>query len=139
MVLQKTFVFIFAFLIFISFSSKALLAEMGSKAGNRKPSNSTTYAAIAYSKKTGSYGYSTKEKNKLSALRAAKRECRKHANDCKTAAWTKQQCVSLTVDTGSGWGANYGTSRNHARSATLRKCSSYRVNQNCKTLATICQ
>ncbi|MEM7067519.1 MAG: DUF4189 domain-containing protein [Pseudomonadota bacterium] len=118
------------------FGSDITIADSGSKAGNRQ---SPLYAAIAYSKKTGSYGYSTKQTSKAKAIRIAKRECSKHARDCRPAAHTRLACVSLATDAGGGWGGHFGNDKKMASSNAIKKCSSYKHNTDCKTLITICQ
>ena len=128
---------IFTLLFVLVFSLETTLAASGSKAGNRKISKS--FAAISYSKKTGSYGYVTKETSKRGAKRRAKQECGKHASDCRTVAWTNQQCLALATDPSGGYGANWGNSRNHAQTGALRGCRSHRSNKECKLAVTICQ
>ena len=136
MYLARFVMALFVIMLMADLSVANSFAASGSKAGNLK---TPKFAAIAYSKKTGSYGYATNEKSKLSAQRAAKRECQKHARDCKSAAWTRYSCVSLATDPGGGWGAHFGVSRKNAVQRALKKCGSYRNNLQCTTLVTVCQ
>jgi len=127
------------FVIILSFlSAEHAVAASGSKAGNKKP---VTWAAISYSPKTGSYGYATQQDSKRSALKEARRACRKHANDCsrRNTGWTRLACMSLATDPGGGWGMHFGDSKSQARKKALKKCSSYKNNTACKSYVTICQ
>ena len=113
------------------------LATSGSKAGNRQ----NTFIALSFSHKTGSYGYAKNQRCKRKAIQVAKRECRKHANDCTTkhTGWTNNTCMSIATDPRGGWGMGNGSSKRVARKNALRKCSSYKSNKSCKTYFTVCQ
>ncbi|MEL7429205.1 MAG: DUF4189 domain-containing protein [Pseudomonadota bacterium] len=121
-------------------SSFVLLAHAssGSQAGKRKATE-TTYASIAYSKKTGAYGYALNKSSKGEARRVAKSECAKHARDCRSVAWTKLACVSLVTDVGGGYGASFGSNKGIANRDAMKKCSKYPSNKECKPLFAVCQ
>jgi Domain of unknown function (DUF4189) len=79
------------------------------------------YAAIAYSPKTGKWGYGCNYATKAEAIARAKREC--GSKDART-NWCKNAWISLALSDSSpgGWGSAWGETREEAQSASRREC-----------------
>jgi serine/threonine-protein kinase len=80
-----------------------------------------TYAAIAFSPKTGRWGYGNGYPTKADAIARARRECGKR--DAKT-NWCKNSWIALAISNQSrgGWGSAWGETEADARRAALAEC-----------------
>jgi len=79
------------------------------------------YAAIAYSPKTGQYGYGQGYATKGEAIARARRECGR--KDAKT-NWCKNAWIALAISDASpgGWGSAWGETADIARAKSLAEC-----------------
>jgi hypothetical protein len=79
------------------------------------------YAAVAYSPKTGRWGYGANYPTKSEAIARAKRECGK--KDAKT-NWCKNAWIALAISDQSpgGWGSAWGETADAARASARREC-----------------
>ena len=79
------------------------------------------YAAVAYSPKTGRWGYGANYQTKAEAIARAKKECGK--SDAKT-NWCKNAWIALAISDQSpgGWGSAWGETAEAARAAARREC-----------------
>jgi serine/threonine-protein kinase len=79
------------------------------------------YAAVAYSPKTGRWGYGANYPTKSEAIARAKRECGR--SDART-NWCKNAWVALAISDQSpgGWGSSWGETAEAARQGALREC-----------------
>jgi hypothetical protein len=79
------------------------------------------YAAIAYSPKTGRWGYGCNYATKAEAIARAKSECGR--KDART-NWCKNAWISLALSDASpgGWGSAWGETRAEAEAAARREC-----------------
>jgi uncharacterized protein DUF4189 len=79
------------------------------------------YAAIAYSPKTGKWGYGCNYPTKAEAIARAKEEC--GAKDART-NWCKNAWISLALSDQSkgGWGSAWGETRDAAQAASRKEC-----------------
>jgi len=91
------------------------------------------YGAIAYSPRTGSYGYSYDHYTQREAENAAHKACENYARsgDCEALVWFKNACGALAVGD-SGYGSGWGTDRYTAESYAINSCSKY--SGNCKVI-----
>jgi hypothetical protein len=85
-------------------------------------SRSDYYSAIAYSPKTGKYGYSYSYSTLNGARRAALNNCREA--DAKIVVWSKNSYCALAVGK-DGYGTGYGNSAAQARTEALRECAQH--------------
>ena len=79
------------------------------------------FAAIAYSPKTGRWGYGCNYPTKAEAIARAKREC--GSKDART-NWCKNAWIALAIsdDSRGGWGSAWGETRADAQAAARREC-----------------
>ncbi|MEM8854676.1 MAG: DUF4189 domain-containing protein [Devosia sp.] len=96
-----------------------------------------TYGAIAYSSRTGAYGYSYDYSSRGAAERRALRECRKRAGGCVIATWFRNSCGALATAPRGGWGAHWGNNRRQAQRKALRRCRQ-EGNNNCRIAVVTC-
>jgi hypothetical protein len=80
-----------------------------------------TFAAIAYSPKTGRYGYGNGYPTKSQAIARAKREC--GSGNART-NWCKNAWIALAISDGSrgGWGSAWGATADLARDSARAEC-----------------
>ena len=78
-------------------------------------------AAIAYSPKTGRYGWGVNYPNKAEAIARARRECGR--KDART-NWCKNAWIALAVSDQNpgGWGSAWGTTAEEAKEAARKEC-----------------
>ena len=102
-------ILLFLFALVLGFVP-ALHAEDGDK-----------YAAIAYSPKTGKWGYGCNYDTKAEAIARAVEEC--GHKDAKT-NWCKNAWISLAIsdDSKGGWGSAWGETREEAQRAARKEC-----------------
>jgi hypothetical protein len=83
---------------------------------------SHSYGAIAYSRTSGSSGYSYSWSSRSTAESVAMRNCAKYAKDCEVTVWFDHQCAAVSSDTGptAFWGL--GGTISLARAAAQREC-----------------
>ena len=83
--------------------------------------DSDKFAAIAYSPKTGKWGYGCNYPTKAEAIARAKSEC--GAKDART-NWCKNAWISLAIsdDSRGGWGSAWGETREEAQAAARKEC-----------------
>ena len=79
------------------------------------------YAAIAYSPKTGRWGYGCNYPTKAEAIARAKKEC--GGKDART-NWCKNAWIALAISDKAkgGWGSAWGETREEAEAAARREC-----------------
>jgi serine/threonine-protein kinase len=79
------------------------------------------YAAIAYSPKTGKWGYGCNYTTKAEAIARAKSEC--GSKDART-NWCKNSWISLALSDKAkgGWGSAWGETREDAEAASRKEC-----------------
>ena len=77
-----------------------------------------TYAAIAFSKRDGTYGYGNKYGSRAEAEERALQEC---GPGCTIVMWVRNQCAGLAVGRGRGYGPIGGPMS--ASSATPRSAN----------------
>ncbi|MFN2622361.1 MAG: DUF4189 domain-containing protein [Chthoniobacterales bacterium] len=79
------------------------------------------FAAIAYSPKTGKWGYGCNYSTKAEAIARAKSEC--GSKDART-NWCKNAWISLALSDNSpgGWGSAWGSTREEAQAASRKEC-----------------
>jgi serine/threonine-protein kinase len=79
------------------------------------------YAAIAYSPKTGRWGYGANYATKSEALARARRECGR--KDART-NWCKNAWIALAISDQApgGWGSAWGETAEAAKEAARREC-----------------
>jgi hypothetical protein len=80
-----------------------------------------TYAAIAYSPKSGRYGYGKGYPSKSQAIARALREC--GSRNART-NWCRNAWIALALSDSSpgGWGSSWGSTADAARSGALAEC-----------------
>jgi hypothetical protein len=101
-------------ILLIVFAFALGLAPVVQAAGDR-------YAAVAYSPKTGRWGYGSDYPTKSEAIARARRECGKR--DART-NWCKNAWIALAISDQSpgGWGSAWGETAEAARQAARREC-----------------
>ncbi|HEX8077492.1 MAG TPA: DUF4189 domain-containing protein [Chthoniobacterales bacterium] len=79
------------------------------------------FAAVAYSPKTGRYGYGINYPTKAQAIARAKRECGRGATATN---WCKNAWIALAISDSSpgGWGSGWGNTEAEARASARREC-----------------
>ncbi len=88
--------------------------------------DSSSYAAIAYSPETGSYGYSYSFHSRASAERAALDHC--DASDAQIVCWVNRGFCALALGDdkscwGTGWSYDDGAASADAKDRALAQCS----------------
>jgi serine/threonine-protein kinase len=92
------------------------------------------FQAIAFSTKTGEFGFSNDYSTREEADKAAIEHC--NASDCKILIWSRNACASLAIGDRNGFGTNWAKDQKESESKALEVCSNY--TKNCKILKTIC-
>jgi hypothetical protein len=92
------------------------------------------FAAVAYSPKTGRWGYGCNYSTKAEAIARAKREC--GSKDART-NWCKNAWIALAIsdDSKGGWGSAWGDTREEAQAAARRECLAR--NPDARVIATV--
>ncbi len=93
------------------------------------------YGALAYSPKTGDYGYSYGYGSRADAERRAKRECGQ--SDCEIAAWYAGACGAIAVGNDGKWGGGSGDTEREAREDAKNDCVKD-GGKNCEILVAKC-
>src|SRR2546423_14752035 len=96
--------------------------------------SSELYAAVAYSPKTGRWGYGCNYTTKAEAIARAKSEC--GAKDART-NWCKNAWIALAIsdDSKGGWGSAWGETREAAQAAARKECLAR--NPDARVIATV--
>ena len=83
---------------------------------------SDSYGAIAYSRTSGSWGYSYKWSSRAKAESVAMQTCAKYAKDCEVTVWYDRECGAVAADQGptAFWGI--GNTVSQARATALNEC-----------------
>ncbi len=76
---------------------------------------SRKYGAIAYSRSSGTYGYSHDLGDEASAKKTALKYCAQNAKDCETIVWFYNNCAAVAAD---GNTVSWGLDANASRAAT---------------------
>ena len=79
-----------------------------------------TYAAIAYSEKTGHYGYGFNFDTREAAEQRALSECK--GDDAKIVVWARNAWAALAVSDNGHYGWAYGDSEESVKNTALQKC-----------------
>jgi len=79
------------------------------------------FAAIAYSPKTGKWGYGCNYPTKAEAIARAKSEC---GSKSARTNWSKNAWIALALSDRAqgGWGSSWGTTREEAEAGARREC-----------------
>ena len=93
------------------------------------------YGAIAFSPRTGEYGWSRNNASRAEAEEIAQSNCLKRASDCQLATWFRDACGALAVGR-AGWGAHWGNNREQAEAAAIDACRQH--TRNCKVVQWQC-
>lgn len=80
---------------------------------------SECFAAIAYSPKTGKYGYSYAKRSQSAAYKSALSYCTEA--DAKVVGWAKN-CYCALAESAEGYGFGYADTANEARQRALKDC-----------------
>jgi Domain of unknown function (DUF4189) len=94
-----------------------------------------SYGALAYSPKTGDYGYSYGFGNRKLAEQRAKRECGK--DDCEIAAWYSKACGAVAAGDDGKWGGGSGDNESLARADAKADCEKD-GGKNCEIVVSKC-
>ncbi len=94
------------------------------------------YGAIAYSPETGAVGWSYDHPSRRQAERAAMRNCRGYAYDCRIATYFSNACGAVARARNGGWGADWGQDREEAESNALDAC--YNHGDGCRVVRWAC-
>jgi len=94
------------------------------------------FGAIAYSRSTGSFGWSDDFDSRYGAEVRALNGCRAYAGDCRVVVWVLNSCAALASGRTGGFGFAWHASRRVARSRALRQCR--RNDRGCRIRKTIC-
>jgi hypothetical protein len=92
-----------------------------------------TYAAIAYSKDSGAYGYANKYGSRRAAEERALQEC---GPGCSVVMWVRNECAGLAVGRGRGYGTFRGMNERIVGDAAINQCERY--TSSCELKATVC-
>jgi hypothetical protein len=98
-----------------------------------------TFAAIAWSAKTGSYGTAWRWLSQEAAHNTALGNCEQYgrkAGDCQVVAATQDACIALAVDANKGYGWAAESDREAAKFTAMRECAAQGAG--CQVLAAIC-
>ncbi|MGV3551523.1 DUF4189 domain-containing protein [Rhizobium sp.] len=98
--------------------------------------SAANYGAIAYSQRSGAYGWSTNFRTQRAAEQGAMARCRERANDCRIAVWFRDACGALAVGGDGGWGADWGRNLRAAENKAANVCSGY--SYNCRIVVSKC-
>ncbi len=79
-----------------------------------------TYAAIAYSEKTGHYGYGYNFDTCAAAEEQALSECK--GDDAKIVVWARNAWCALAISDNGPYGWAYGDSEETVKDTALQKC-----------------
>lgn len=94
-----------------------------------------SFGAIAFSERTGKFGYSFDHPSRASAENRAMAECNARSGGCRIGIWFKNACGSVATGT-NGWGSAWAPSRQQAEQSAIRNCS--RHTGGCRSLAWSC-
>lgn len=94
------------------------------------------YGAIAFSQKTGNYGYSYGFNSRSGAEARAMAGCGSRKSGCGIVLWFTKACGSLAVGSKRGYGTGWGASRAQARSIAMGICRSN--DRNCREVVWSC-
>jgi predicted Zn-dependent protease len=98
-----------------------------------------TFAAIAWSPKTGAYGTSWHWVNEGAADNTALGNCEQYGDrpgDCLVMAWARNACAALAVGEHKGYGWAWNIDRNTAQSMAMTFCQEN--DTGCQILAAVC-
>ncbi|MDG3575821.1 DUF4189 domain-containing protein [Rhizobium sp. YJ-22] len=82
---------------------------------------SDSFGAIAYSRETGSLGWSYDHPSRRAAERTAMNNCGE--SDCEV-LWFKNACGAIAAGP-DGWGSGWGNNRRRAEREAVNSCASY--------------
>lgn len=97
-------------------------------------SGGPSFGAIARGPSSGELGYSTKVKSREEAEQAALAKC---GSNCSIAVWFQDACGAY-AEGGNGWGANFGTTMDEARSKAQGACAAYSSEAQCTVKLVVC-
>ncbi len=103
--------------------------------GSNTASAKALYGAIAYSTKSGAFGFATDYAAQKSAERDALSECKTRGGGCKATIWFKNACGSFALGD-DGWGASWGATPEKSKSEAIIECK--KETKNCEVRKTIC-
>jgi len=118
---RKGLILLFSWIILVSAFGAALADD--------------TYGAIAYSKSTGTYGYSYDYASRSEAEQAALSHCKR--DDCEIKSWFKNSCGALAKAGNGALGYSWAAAnRQEAESIALEQCR--KRGSNCRILCWAC-
>jgi hypothetical protein len=92
-----------------------------------------TYAAIAYNKATGLYGFSKGYDTREEAEERAAQEC---GPGCETILWGCDSCVALATAGNHAYGSGWDTDQESANQTAMNGCSGYA--DDCEIVVEVC-
>ncbi len=104
----------------------------------RNAAKEKSYGAIAYSAKTGAYGFSDGRENKKKAEQAALKFCKQHGSGCKIQVWFYNSCGAVAA---AGKKVEWGqaaTAREAAEQAMDKCTNGFFKKKNCEVKASHC-
>ncbi len=94
------------------------------------------YGAIAYSQRTGNYGYADNAGTRAGAERRALENC--EGRDCKIMGWFRNSCGALaTGEGGRIWGWDHNTSLREAKESAVEHCR-HEGGRRCRVVISAC-
>jgi hypothetical protein len=92
------------------------------------------YAAIAFSQRSGNYGYSNDYGTRRSAEREALERC--GGDDCTVVLWFRNACGALATGDDNGYGTGWATTRGEAEEIATSSCNEQA--ENCSVIRCVC-
>lgn len=116
----------------------AAFAVPCSSAPNFIPFQGDTYAAVAYSEKTGTWGYANGRPSRFIAETLAKRYCK--AKDAEAVVWVHNGWCALALGDdgawGIGWSSGKGATNTEAKKQALANCHEF--GKNARVVLCVC-
>jgi hypothetical protein len=94
-----------------------------------------TYAAVAFSKSTGKYGYSWNQWSRARAESEALSECK--ADDAKIVGWVKFGWLVLVVGEGNAYAVGWEYGDGASRKDAVNRAAAKLKEQNCEKMTTL--
>ena len=101
------------------------------------PANAQQFGAIAFSERTGAWGWSSGYDSRGEAERRALGECVARGGPCVVATWFRDACGALAKSPDNGWGGEWGNSVSEAQSKAMSRCVA-EGNRGCQVIESAC-
>lgn len=108
--------------------------EHGKTQGAYFSGSNNNFQAIAFSSKSGAFGFSFNQKNQEQAEELAISYCKQ--KDCKIVIWSKDACSSLAVGKNNAYGTSWNTNQTESEKKALDNCKKF--GKNCKIRTSAC-